>query len=62
MTFVPAITVSAAFPLIPLNDAVTVVESAVAPVARPVEFIVATAGVVAAQVAVELTLAVEPSL
>jgi hypothetical protein len=53
---------SDALPLIPLNDAVTVVESGVAPVARPVEFIVATAGVVAAQVAVELTLAVETSL
>ena len=61
-TFVPAMTVSDAFPLIPLSDAVTVVESAVAPVARPVEFMVATAGVVAAQVAVELTFAVEPLL
>jgi hypothetical protein len=38
------------------------VESAVAPVARPLEFIVAAAGVAAAQAAVELTLAVEPLL
>jgi hypothetical protein len=45
----------------PVNEAVIIVESALAPVARPVEFMVATAGVVTAQVAEELTLAVEPS-
>jgi hypothetical protein len=56
------VTLRDAFPLIPLNVAVTIVASAVDPVASPVEFIVAAAGVVAAHVAVELTLAVEPSV
>jgi hypothetical protein len=60
--FVPAVTLRDAFPLIPLNVAVTIVASAVDPVASPVEFIVAAAGVAAAQVAVELTFAVEPLL
>jgi hypothetical protein len=56
------VTLRDAFPLIPLNVAVTIVASAVDPVASLVEFIVAAAGVVAAHVAVELTLAVEPSV
>jgi hypothetical protein len=56
------VTVRDAFPLTPPNDAVTIVASAVVPVARPLEFIVAAAGVAAAQVAVELTFAVEPLL
>ena len=61
-TFVPAVTLRDAFPLIPLNVAVIIVASAVDPVTSPYEFIVAAAGVVAAHVAVELTLAVEPSI
>jgi hypothetical protein len=56
------VTPSDALPVIPLSDAVTAVEPAASPVARPLEFIVATAGVATAQVAVALTLAVEPLL
>ena len=56
------VTVNDALPVIPLKDAVTAVEPAVIPVARPLEFTVATTGVATVQVAVELTLAVEPSL
>jgi hypothetical protein len=53
------VTASDALPVIPLSAAVNVVEPVVSPVARPLELIVATAGVATAQVAVELTLAVE---
>jgi energy-converting hydrogenase Eha subunit E len=58
----PAGTVTDAFPLMPFSKAVTVVEPATTPAARPLEFTVATAGVATVQLAVELTLAVEPSL
>ena len=57
-----AVTVSDAFPLIPLSDAVTIVEPAVTPVAMPLELVIATAEDTTVQLAVELTLAVEPSL
>jgi len=59
---VAAVTVSDSDPLIPLSDAVTVVEPTATPVARPLEFTVANACVATDQVAVELMLAVEPSL
>ncbi|MGA8431287.1 MAG: hypothetical protein WB729_15810 [Candidatus Sulfotelmatobacter sp.] len=55
-------TVSAALPLIPENVAVTVVAPAAIPLARPVEFTVATDWLASDHVAVELTFAVEPSL
>jgi len=48
--------------VIPPSEAVTAVEPVVIPVARPLEATVATAGVAAVQMAVELTLAVEPLL
>jgi hypothetical protein len=50
---------SDAFPLIPLSDAVTVVDPVVNPVARPFELAVATEAGATVQLAVELTLAVE---
>jgi hypothetical protein len=59
---VAAVTVSDSVPLIPLRDAVTMVEPTATPVARPLEFTVANACVATDQVAVELMLAVEPSL
>ena len=59
---VVAVTVSDSDPLIPFSDAVTMVEPAATPVARPLEFMVANACVAMVQAAVELTLAVEPSL
>jgi len=59
---VAAVTVSDSDPLFPLNDAVTMVEPTATPVARPLEFTVANACVATDQVAVELILAVEPSL
>ena len=55
-------TVRDAFPLIPLSDAATIVEPAVTPVARPLELVVATDAGALVQLAVELTLAVEPLL
>jgi hypothetical protein len=58
---VPA-TVRDAFPLTPLSDAATIVEPAATPVARPLELVVAIDAGALVQVAVELTLAVEPSL
>jgi hypothetical protein len=65
-TFAPpltvAVTLSDAFPLIPLRDAVTIVEPAVTPVAMPLELVVATDEDTTIQLAVELTSAVEPSL
>jgi hypothetical protein len=57
-----AVTLSDANPLIPLSEAVNVVETAVTPVASPLEFIVAAAGIATVQLAFELTLAVVPSL
>ena len=57
-----AVTLSDADPLIPLSEAATVVETAVTPVARPLESIVAAAGMATVQLAVELILAVVPSL
>jgi hypothetical protein len=59
---VPAVTVSDAFPLIPLSDADTIEEPAAIPVDRPLESIDATAGVATVQLAVELTFAIEPLL
>jgi hypothetical protein len=65
-TFAPpltlAVTVSDAFPLMPLRDAFIIVEPAVTPVAMPLELVVATDEDTTVQLAVELTLAVEPSL
>jgi hypothetical protein len=46
----------------PLSEAVTMVEPTATPVTRPVEFMVANAGVATVQAAVELTFAVEASL
>ena len=56
-----AATLSVAVPLTPLSAAVTVVEPAATPVAWPVKFTVATAGVATVQVAVELTSPADPS-
>ena len=55
-------TVSVALPLIPLTVAVTLVEPAATACASPLVLTVATDWVVAAQVADEVTFAVEPSL
>jgi hypothetical protein len=57
-----AATLSFAVPLTPLSEADTVVEPAVTPIARPVEFTVATVVVAAVQSAVPVTSAVELSL
>jgi hypothetical protein len=57
-----AVTLSAALPLTPLNEAKMVLEPGVAPVAKPDEFTVATATFEVVQVAVAVTFAVEPSL
>jgi hypothetical protein len=57
-----AATLRDAFPLMPLSEAVTIDEPAAIPVDRPLESIDATAGVATVQLAVELTLAVEPLL
>jgi hypothetical protein len=62
VTVTAGVTASDALPVIPLSEAVTVVEPVVTPVARPLEFTVAIAGVATVQVAVELTLVVEPLL
>jgi hypothetical protein len=59
---VVAVMVSDSDPLIPLSEAVTMVEPTATPVARPLEFMVANAGVAVVQAAVELILAVDPSL
>ena len=56
------VTVRAAVPLSPLRVAVMVVDPGDTPVARPIAPMGATDGVVDAQVAVEVTLAVELSL
>jgi len=55
-------TVSIAVPLMPLTEAVMVVEPAATPVASPVELIVATVVFEEVQVAIALTFAVELSL
>ena len=60
--FVAAVTVWVAEPLTPLSEAVTVDKPAATPVASPAEFTVATVLVVDVHVAVEVALAVEPSL
>ena len=57
-----AATVMVAVPLKPLMDAVTVVEPEATALTRPPVLTVATAELAVAQVAVEVTLAVEPSL
>lgn len=56
------VTASTAVPFTPLSEAVTVVEPLETPVASPAELIVATAELVTVQLAVEVILAVEPSL
>jgi hypothetical protein len=56
------VTVSVALPALPLTVAVTVVEPAATPVARPAALTVPTLGVPVAQVAVVVTLAVVLSL
>jgi hypothetical protein len=55
-------TLSVAVPSIPLSEAVIVVEPDATPVARPLEFIVATAGVPDFHVAVVVTFPLVPSL
>jgi hypothetical protein len=60
--FVAAGTVSVAIPAMPLTEAVMVVEPAAIAVASPAELIVATAAFAAVQLAIAVTLAVEPSL
>ena len=62
VTVTGAVTASDALPVIPLNEAVTIVEPTAAPVVKPLEVTVAVAGVATVQMAVELTLAVEPLL
>jgi hypothetical protein len=62
IVFTGAVTVRVAVPVTPLIAAVMVVEPAATPVANPAELIVATEGVAIVQLAVELILAVEPSL
>ena len=57
-----ACTVSAADPLMPLREAVTVVDTESLPVANPPAETDAIDPELSAQVAVELTLAVDPSL
>jgi hypothetical protein len=57
-----AATPSVAVPLTPLSEAVTVVEPAATPVARPAGLIVATVVVAAVQFAAAVTFAVELSL
>ena len=59
---VPAGTVSVAVPLTPLSAAVMVVAPDATPVARPAALIVATLVAELVQAAVEVTLAVDPSL
>jgi hypothetical protein len=56
------VTLSAALPLTPLKEAVTVVEPAATPVASPAALITAAAVVELVQVTVEVITAVEPSL
>lgn len=51
-----------AVPVMPLSEAVTLVEPEALPVTRPLELIAAIAELPTAQLAVELTFAVEPSL
>jgi hypothetical protein len=58
----PAVTVNGVVPVTPLREAVTLVEPAATPVARPLELMVAIAVLAAVQVAVELMFAVEASL
>jgi hypothetical protein len=60
--FAFAVTVSGVVPVTPLSVAVTLLEPAATPVARPVELIVAIAALAVAQVTVVLMFAVEPSL
>jgi hypothetical protein len=57
-----AVTVKDVVPVTPLSEAVTGVDPPETPKARPDVLIVATAGLPVAQVAVALTLAVDPSL
>jgi hypothetical protein len=56
-----AVTVSVALPLIPLSEAVIVVDPADTPIASPLELTVAVAELATLQLAEEMT-AVEPSL
>ena len=56
------VTLSAVVPVMPLSEALTLVEPPAAPVAKPPEFIVATVVLAVVQVAVEVTFAVEPLL
>jgi hypothetical protein len=56
------VTVAAAVPIMPLNEAVTVVEPGATPVTSPPEPMVATDALELVQVAVDVTLAIEPSV
>jgi hypothetical protein len=56
------VTVSAAAPWMPLRVAVMVAEPAETPVARPVAFTVAVAGLELVHVTLPVTLVVDPSL
>ncbi|MGA8273270.1 MAG: hypothetical protein WB919_17030 [Candidatus Sulfotelmatobacter sp.] len=60
--FATADTVKVEFPLTPLSEAVIVVEPEATAFAMPLELTVATAGVAAVQLALEVTFAVELSL
>jgi hypothetical protein len=60
--FVAAVTVSAAVPITPLNDAVTVLDPAATADAIPEALIVAVAVLELVHAAVVLTFAVEPSV
>ena len=57
-----AVTVMAAVPLIPLSDAVTVVEPDATPLARPAALMVATPVLALTHVTVVVMFFVEPSL
>jgi hypothetical protein len=59
---VPPVILSIVVPLMPFIEALTAVEPAATPVARPLELTVAIPLLAAAHVAVELMSAVEPSL
>lgn len=60
--FVPVCTLSVAVPVIPLRDAVTLVEPEATPVTSPLLLIEAMAELPTDQVTLELTFAVDPSL
>jgi hypothetical protein len=58
---VELVTFSVALPLIPPSEAVTLVDPTECPIAKPLEFTVATLAFPAVQLAVEVTFPVDPS-